>query len=102
MKLKKAIGVSDFQEALFFLIIFTLILGIELGSLNDNLSRHGSIVLSKPILFGDSIFETMANFCLLIIPVVVFLTGLSKKTGYIENCLSVWNDSFNTINFRYK
>jgi len=78
MKLIKK-NLSDFEEALIFLFLFTLILGVELGSLEENLFSHGSIILSKPILFSDSILTTISNFLLFSIPAIIFVAALNKK-----------------------
>lgn len=71
---------DNFRNHLFFLFIFTLILGVELRGLSSNLTVNDSIMLSKPILFSESIFETISNIFQFSIPVIIFIMALNQKS----------------------
>ena len=84
---------DDFRGPLLFLFLFTLILGVELGRLSGDLHTHGSIMLDKPILFSDSILETIANVCFWALPIIILLAALNEKnpllkTSYLLGSLS--------------
>jgi hypothetical protein len=49
ISLKQITGKENLENTIFVLFFFSLILGIDLGFLKDNLATHGSIILSKSI-----------------------------------------------------
>ena len=42
------------------------------------------MVLAKPILFGDNIFETFANFCWFFVPASIFISALIQKQIFLR------------------
>ena len=75
---------DDFRNHLFFLFLFTLILGVDLRGLSSNLSVNDSIALSKPILFSENIFETISNIFQFLIPVMIFIMALNQKNPSLK------------------
>lgn len=93
MKLKNMITTDDFRVPLFFLFLFTFILGVDSGRLTGDLHTHGSVILEEPILFSDSILKTIARLCFWALPIMIFLAALNEKnpllkTSYLLGSLS--------------
>ena len=57
--MNKITGKEELKTPIFFLFIFSLMLGVEMGFLNKNLNSHGSIILFDPILFEEKILGTI-------------------------------------------
>lgn len=75
-------GEEDFSTPTIFLFIFSMILGLELRSLPDNFDNFNkahSVILNVPILFGNSTFETIGNFCWFYLPIAIFFIALRQK-----------------------
>jgi hypothetical protein len=75
-------GEEDFSTPIIFLFIFSMILGLQLRSLPDNFenfNRVHSVILNVPILFGNSTFETIGNFCWFYLPIAIFFIALRQK-----------------------
>ena len=79
MDLKKIIEINDTNGPLFFLVTSALLLGTNLGFLNKNLERCGSVILTEPILISDNILLAIANLFYLLVPVIIFLTAFAQK-----------------------
>ena len=94
MKLKKMIHGDDFRGPLFFLFLFTFILGVELGRLDGDLHTHGSIMLDKPILFPDSVLETIATLCFWALPIIILLAALNEKSPLLKTSYLLGSLSF--------
>jgi len=55
--------IADAKNPIFFLCVFSLILGVELGSLSKSLDSHGSVLLVEPMLsMGNLIWLYFAGF----------------------------------------
>ena len=83
--LNKITGKEELKTPIFFLFIFSLMLGVEMGFLNKNLNSHGSIILFEPILFTENSFGTIRNFCLFFLPVYFFVIALRQKDVYLKS-----------------
>ena len=77
--LNKITGKEELKTPIFFLFIFSLMLGVEMGFLNKNLNSHGSIILFDPILFAENILGTIANFCVFFLPVYFFVIAFRQR-----------------------
>jgi hypothetical protein len=75
---------DDFRNHLFFLFLFALILGVELRWLSGNPSVNDSIILSKPILLSENIFETISNIFQFLIPIIIFIMALNQKNQSLK------------------
>jgi hypothetical protein len=82
----KTSEVADGRNPIFFLFLFSLILGCELGGLSKNLDSHGSVLLIKPLWsFGNLIWLYFAGLFVFfsfkehirILKVAYFLGGVS-------------------------
>ena len=83
--MNKITGKEELKTPIFFLFMFSLMLGVELGFLNNNLNSHGSIILSKPILFAENIFGTLGNFCLLFLSIYFLVIAFLQKNGFLKS-----------------
>ena len=82
--MKKITGDEDFGTPIFFLFFFSMLFISEATALMKNLNSHESMVLAKPILFGDNIFETFASFCWFFVPASIFISALIQKQIFLR------------------
>ena len=62
MHLKKITGKENLKDSIFFLFFFSLILGVDMGFLKDNLPSHGSIILHESIFsFNNFVWVFFAS-----------------------------------------
>jgi len=87
--LKEITGDEDFGTPIFFLFFFSMLFVSEATALMKNLNLHGSIILTKPILFSDNFFETLGNFCWFFLPASIFLSALIQKQIYLKITYSI-------------
>ncbi len=80
----KITGNEDLGTPIFFLFLYALMLGLEFGTLSDNLNSFGSIILNKPIFFDDSILMTIANFFWFFIPAAILWEALKEKQIFLK------------------
>jgi hypothetical protein len=56
---------DNLKEAIFFLVLFSLLAGIEAGHLNNNFDSHGSILLHTSIFSIINLFSLYFAACLI-------------------------------------
>jgi len=69
---------QDINNTIFFLFVFSLMLGVELGTLIGKLDAHGSIILTEPIL-------STGNLILFIFAVISVLLAI-KEPIFLLRC----------------
>jgi hypothetical protein len=77
--MKNITGEEDFYIPTIFLFIYSLVLGMELRALPENMNKVYSIVLSEPILFADGIIKTASNFSMFLFPVLIIFVAFKQK-----------------------
>ncbi len=82
--MKNITGDEDFATPIIFLFLFSMFSIACIFEIQENMQAHGSIILSKPVLFSDSILETLSNFCWFFIPASIFLAALSQKHLFLK------------------
>ena len=82
--MKKITGDEDFGTPIFFLFFFSMFFVYEASEIMKNIEAHGSIVLSKPILFTGNIFETLTRFCWFFIPAAIFLAAIKEQNIFLK------------------
>ncbi len=88
--MKKITGKEDLENTVFFLFFFSLILGIDLGFLKDNLTTHGSIILRESIFSFDYLVWLFFGllFCYFSFKEKYFLLRISYLLGAISLILT--------------
>jgi hypothetical protein len=82
--LKKITGDEDFGTAIMLLFMFSMLFVWEIRDLMKNLSSHGSIIITEPILFADNSFKTLGNFLWFLIPATIVLAAIKEKHLFLK------------------